>query len=279
MLATVNPGDEVIVVAPYWVSDVAQIELAGGKPVVVRTREDFSLDIEAVAQAVTERTVAVIINSPNNPTGAVYSRESLVELGRLAQKRDFWLISDEVYGRLVYDVDFVSMISLEDSVRERVLLVDGLSKSMAMTGWRVGYLAGDAEVVAGVIKLQSQLSSGASSISQEAARVALADGGKKEIDEMVRIFNNRRQLVGGGLADIGLAPKTWPAGAFYFFFPIGSTKILSEEFCERLLVEQRVALVPGTAFGQEGYVRLSYAASEEDLREGLKRIKNFTASL
>jgi len=275
----IDPGDEVIVVAPYWVSYVEQIELAGGKPVVVRTREDFSLDIEAVAQAVTERTVAVIINSPNNPTGAVYSRESLVELGRLAQKRDFWLISDEVYGRLVYDVDFVSMISLEDSVRERVLLVDGLSKSMAMTGWRVGYLAGDAEVVAGVIKLQSQLSSGASSISQEAARVALADGGKKEIDEMVRIFNNRRQLVGGGLADIGLAPKTWPAGAFYFFFPIGSTKILSEEFCERLLVEQRVALVPGTAFGQEGYVRLSYAASEEDLREGLKRIKNFTASL
>lgn len=274
-----EPGDEVVVVAPYWVSYVEQIKLAGGVPVVVESRDDFSLDVDRISEAVRERTAAVVINSPNNPTGVVYDQESLKNLGELAKEKDFWVISDEVYRKLIYRGECFSVADLGPEVRRRVLLVDGVSKSLAMTGWRIGYLAGDAAVAAGMIKLQSQLSSGPSSISQEAVRVALEDGAEEETAEMVRIMSRRRELVGRGLERIGVRGLTWPGGAFYFFVPIKSTGLSSEDFCARLLAEEKIALVPGTAFGREGYVRLSYAASEKDLEEALAGMKRFLKTI
>jgi len=274
--ALLDPGDEVIIPEPCFVSYGATVALAGAKPVYVPTRvqEGFQVNADAVADAMTARTKAILVGYPNNPTGAVMGRERLQELVALAGAHDVLIWSDEIYDRLVYGVEHICVPSLPGA-RERTLLLGGFSKDFAMTGWRLGYVCGPAPLIAGLRKVHQYIIMSAPTTAQYAALEALkvAD---QVVEHMRLAYDRRRHVIVRGLNDIGL-PTFEPQGAFYAFPNIESTGLTDEEFAERLLMEERVAVIPGSVFGPSGagFVRCSYATSLTELEEALDRIERF----
>jgi len=275
LTAILDPGDEVIVPTPCFVSYQPEVIFAGGTPVALPTRvEDaFQVRAEDVAARITPRTKALLIGYPNNPTGAVMSRENLAEIARLAQERDLLVISDEIYDRLVYDHQHVCFASLPD-MRERTITLGGFSKDYAMTGWRIGYAAAPEGLLGAMRKIHQYTIMSAPTISQFAAIEALQSG-DPHVQRMVEEYDRRRRLIVDGLNELGLATFE-PRGAFYAFPSIKASGLDDEAFAEKLLQEEKVAVVPGNAFGADGhYVRCSYATAYEDLEEALERIHRF----
>ncbi|WP_018249160.1 pyridoxal phosphate-dependent aminotransferase [Orenia marismortui] len=283
--ALVEVGDEVILPAPYWVSYPEQIKFAGGIPVVVETSEDnsFKMTAKDLKEAITAKTKAVIINSPSNPTGAVYSKEELEEIAQVAIEEDIFVISDEIYRKISYSNKAVSIASLGEEIKDRTLIIDGVSKAYAMTGWRIGYAVGSEELIKAMGRLQSHSTSNANSIAQKASLAAIA-GSQEATNKMLEAFEARRDLITDGINKITGITAVKPEGAFYLFANIKGLlgKTIDDEeivddykFVELLLEKAGVATVPGSAFGMPGYIRLSYAASDEDLKEALNRINQF----
>jgi aminotransferase len=273
--AIINPGDKVIVPVPSYVSYGPVAELAGGQAVYVDTAIDgFKLTPRSLEKNIDKKTKAVILNYPTNPTGVTYTKKELEEIKKVVLKRNLLLISDEVYGELTYDFEHTAFASLS-GVKENTLYLDGFSKSYAMTGWRIGYACGPKEIIAAMTKIHQYTIMCVPITSQMAACEAIATG-KKSIEEMKREYRRRREFVISRLNEIGLKCRN-PEGAFYAFPSVKSTGLSSMDFSQRLLKEQKVAVVPGTAFGAcgEGYVRISYASSMENLKEALARIEDF----
>ncbi len=278
VLALVSDGDEVLVPLPAWVSYAEQVRVAGGRPVLVPPRADFGPDLAALRAAVGPRTVGLLLNSPCNPTGHVLSDDDVAALVALAEERDLWILSDEVYHRLVYEGPPArSPVGLGEAARRRTAVVDGASKAFAMTGYRIGFLAGAPELVDAVARLHGQTTGCPNAVSQAAYAAALADE-PPEVGRMVAAFAQRRAHLLAGLERLGLRGPP-PRGAFYAF-PDVSPWLDGrgvEAFCDELLEEHDLALVPGTAFGAPGHVRLSYALGLERLDEALERLATFLA--
>lgn len=276
MMALVEPGDEVIIPEPSYIAYGPNVVFAGGTPVYVPTRveEDFQITGEAIERAITPRTKALLIGYPNNPTGTVLSRERMQEVAAVAEAHDLFVLSDEIYDRLVYGIEHVCFPSLP-GMRERSLLLGGFSKGYAMTGWRLGYVCGPAPVVSALRKMHQYVIMSAPTTAQVAALTALRNC-QDDVEQMRQAYNERREVIVAGLNEIGL-PTFEPRGAFYCFPDIRVTGLSSETFAERLLYEEKVAVVPGTAFGKtgEGYVRCSYATSLTNIEEALGRIEHF----
>lgn len=279
----INPGDEVIVLTPAWVSYVEQIRLFDGVPIEVDTTEKgYIPDVAAIARACTPRTKALIINSPNNPTGVVYGADTLRDIGRLAAEKGFVIINDEVYERLVYDGGCTQQIvNLVPEVRDRVLNVNGVSKAFAMTGWRIGYALGPRELVKAISDIQGHVTSGAASISQWASVGALNES-DADCERMRTGFEKRRDLVVDLLERIQGVRFQRPTGAFYVFVDIrdvlkarGMSLEDDIKFCLDFLDKKDVGLVPGSAFLSPGHVRISYSCSEDNIKEGMKRFAEF----
>lgn len=278
--AILNPGDEVIVMEPSFVSYIPTITLAGGVPVIVDTYEKdaFKLSKDTVEAAITEKTKAILICSPNNPTGAVLSREDLIGISNVIKRHDLLVISDEIYADLLYDDTYTSMASIE-GMKERTLLVSGFSKAFAMTGWRLGYVCGPKDLIAQMLKIHQYTIMSAPTMAQYGAIEAL-ENGLGEVEMMKESYKQRRNYVVKALTRMGLECHM-PGGAFYVFPSIKSTGLTSSEFAERLLIEEKVAVVPGNVFGDsgEGYIRCSYAASMKQLTEAMERIGHFLKHL
>jgi len=285
-----DKGDEVLVPAPYWVSYPEMILLSGGTPVIVQTSRQtgFKVTPEQIDSAVTGHTRAVILNSPSNPTGSAYSREELEGIAECALKHNLLIISDEIYEKIVFDgFEQSSIASLDKEVQKNCVVINGMSKCYAMTGWRIGYLAAQPEIAQQVVKLQSQSTSNPTSISQAASIEALT-GPQDNVVRMVEEFTHRRNLLMDLLAEIEGVTCYRPAGSFYTFPNFsayygkscnGETVKGSVEFARFLLQTAKVALVPGIAFGANDNVRLSFAASQEVIREGMGRIAEAVAEL
>src|SRR5579871_4025522 len=277
-MAIVNPGDEVLIPAPYWVSYPEQVKLAGGVPVFVECSEadEFKLTPQALKANITSKTKALILNSPSNPTGAVVGRKAMEGIAELVLKHKITVVSDEIYAKLVYGEEHVCFPSLSKEVAAQTILVNGMSKAYAMTGWRLGYAAGPANVMKAVSDLQGQSTSNPASIVQKAgvAALALPDS---EIQKMVAVFQKRRDMIVEGLNAIPGVKCLKPAGAFYVFPNVTGLfkprRSNSMELSGYLLDKAKVALTPGIAFGAEGFMRMSYATGEKIIQEGLKRIK------
>lgn len=274
--ATVDHGDEVIVPQPCFVAYNPEVVLAGGVPVNVRTRvqDDFQVLASDVEEALTPRTKAILLGYPNNPTGAVMTRERLLDIARLAEKHDLLVISDEIYDRLVYGVEHICFATLP-GMRERTILLGGFSKAYAMTGWRIGYAAAPAEVLGAMRKVHQYTIMSAPTTAQFGALEALKSG-EQAVQEMRARYDRRRRLIVDGLNSIGL-PCFEPKGAFYAFPSIAATGMTDEEFSERLIREERVACVPGSAFGAcgAGHVRCSYATAYDKIEQALERMARF----
>ena len=276
--AVVNPGDEVILPAPYWVSYIELIKMVGGVPVVVTATEaeHFKLTAEKLSAAITPRTKAILLNNPSNPTGMMYDREELEAIAAVCTQADIYVISDEIYACLTYDGrTFTSFASLSSDAKERTILVNGVSKAYAMTGWRLGYAAGPAPLIKVMTKIHQSCIMSAPTTSQYAAVTALRQC-DDQIEMMRDEYNRRRRYVVKALNDMGLTCFE-PRGAFYVFPSIQISGLTSSEFCERLLREKEVAIIPGSAFGAsgEGYARISYAYSVDHLQIAMKRIREF----
>jgi aminotransferase len=276
LTALLNPGEEVIVPEPCFVAYVPEVVLAGGVPVRIPTwvENNFEVTAEEIERAITPRTKALLLGYPNNPTGAVMSRERLMAIAQLAERYDLVVISDEIYDRLVYGVEHICFASLP-GMRERTIVLQGMSKAYAMTGWRVGYAAGPAELIAPMLKIHQYTIMSAPTVAQIAALRALKYG-EEDVQYMREMYDRRRRLIVAGLNNIGLSCFE-PKGAFYAFPCIRATGLSSMEFSERLLMEEKVAVVPGSAFGEcgEGFVRCSYASSLENIEEALNRMARF----
>lgn len=278
--AILDPGDEVLIPEPSYVSYGPCTSLAGGVPIYVpaHRENDFAVRVEDLAAAITPRTRAILIGYPNNPTGAIMPRDELGRLTELATRHDLILISDEIYDRLVYGVEHTCVAALPGA-RERTILLGGFSKAYAMTGWRVGYMAAPADLIAGMVKIHQYAALCASITSQKAAIEALARG-EPAVEAMVQEYDERRRLLVTGLNQLGLDTFE-PRGAFYAFPSVRSTGLTAEQFAERLLLDERVAVVPGSAFGPsgEGHVRCCYATSTAGIVQALERIGRFVARL
>lgn len=274
--AIINPGDEVIIPEPCYVSYKPCTIFAGGKPVIIPTDAEsgFKITPKQVEEAITDRTKALLLGYPSNPTGATMSREELRGIAEVSARYDLLVIADELYSLLTYDTSPVSFASLE-GMKERTILLNGFSKAYAMTGWRVGYAAGNKEIIGAMTRIHQYTMLCASVMSQKAALEALRHG-KFAVEEMFNEYNQRRRVIVKGLNEMGLECRM-PGGAFYVFPSIKTTGLTSEAFAEKLLFEEKVAVVPGTAFGEcgEGYVRCSYATSLEKIEEALKRMEKF----
>lgn len=263
-------GNEIIVLAPYWVSYPAIVKLAGGKPVIVKT-DDFRFSAKKIKKAITRKTKAIIINSPNNPTSIVWTREELKELAELVLKHKIFVISDEVYEKFLYEnAKHYSFASHDSKLKDYTITVNAVSKTYCMTGWRIGYCGAPKYIVEKMIDLQSHLSSNACSISQVAAIEALL-GDQEPIQKMVRELDERRRFVCNEFENLGIE-FIKSEGAFYVFFRV-EPKFSSLKFCEKMLQDFQVALNPGESFGTPGWVRLSYTVNFKDLKEGMNRIK------
>ena len=280
-LVILEEGDEVLIQDPQWLNYVAQVKYCGGVPVRVPTdlEHQFQMQPEDIEARITPRTKAIMINSPNNPTGNVMTPETLEKIAEVAIRHDLLVISDDVYNTLIYgDTPYVSIASF-DGMRERTVVVNSFSKSYAMTGWRVGFIAGPEEIVDRMTKCQENFNACANSIGQYAAAVALEH---PQVSGQLRdVFARRRQILLEGLARIPGIRCNNPTGAFYVFADIRSFGLSSTEFCSRLLEEAKVVWIPGSAFGQcgEGFARVAYTCSEEDLYEALERVKAFCSKL
>jgi aminotransferase len=274
--AILNPGDEVIIPTPCFVSYQAEVLMAGGVVVEIPTymKDNFEPDPLSIERAITPRTKAIFIGYPSNPTGAVASKETLLRIAAIAEKHDLMVVSDEIYDRLVYGVEHVCFPSLP-GMRERSILLGGFSKDYAMTGWRIGYAAGPEAIINGLVRIHQYTVMSAPTVSQYAALEALRVG-EPYVQQMHAEYDRRRQLIVNGFNRIGLETFE-PKGAFYAFPKVSNCGLGDEEFCERLLLESKVAMVPGSAFGSAGigFARASYATSYEKIEEALNRIESF----
>lgn len=288
--AIVNPGDEVLLPSPCWVSYPEMIRMAGGVPVMVPGNEDqnFLAGRAEIEPFVTEKTKALILNSPNNPNGCVWPREMLKGIADLAVEKGFYVISDEIYEKLVYDdVKHVSIASLGEAIKEQTIVVNGVSKTYAMTGWRLGYAAGPLSVIKAMTSFQSHSTSNANSIAQYATAVALTQG-EQVLQEMIHEFDVRRRLMYSRINRIEGLKSHLPKGAFYMMLNIsgligkkwqGQEIKDSMSFADILLTAKNVAMVPGIAFGAENYMRLSYATSQAQINKGMDRLEEFVSEL
>ena len=286
--ALLDPGDEVIVIAPYWTTYPESIKLAGGVPVYVVTDEStgYLASIEQLEAARTDRTKVLVFVSPSNPTGAVYPREQVRAVGQWANEHGLWVLTDEIYEHLVYgDAEFSSLPVEVPEIADRTIIVNGVAKTYAMTGWRVGWIIGPKDVVKAASNLQSHATSNVANVSQAAAVAALS-GDLTAVDEMRKAFDRRRRTIVRMLNEIDGVVCPEPEGAFYAYPSVkdvlgkeirGKTPKTSAELAELILEEAEVAVVPGEAFGTPGYLRLSYALSDEDLVEGVTRVQNLLA--
>lgn len=284
--AILNVGDEVLIPKPYWVSYPELVKLNDGIPVFVETNEedDFKINFKNLEKSITNKTKAIVVNSPNNPTGSIYSKKELMEIADFAKKYDLYIISDEMYEKLTYgDNKHISIASLNKDAFNRTIVVNGLSKAYAMTGWRVGYAAGKKEIIKLMNNIQSHTTSNVNSIAQYASLEALT-GQQEEMKIMQNEFDRRRRVMMKLLDDISDVSYIEPKGAFYILVNI--EKILkkfkisgSSEFCEKLLDRENVVAIPGIAFGEDNYIRLSYATSMDSIETGLNRISNFIKNL
>ena len=286
-MATINKGDEVVIPAPYWVSYPDIILLAGGKPRIVKCdeKDNFKLTPEKLNKAINKKTKWVILNSPSNPTGSAYTKKEIEDLSKILMKyKKVYILSDDIYEHITYDNFNFFTIAQIKSLKDRTLTMNGVSKSYSMTGWRIGYAAGPKEIIKAIAKIQSQSTSNPTSISQAAAVEAL-NGVQDFIQERANSFKERRDFVVSSLNKINGISCLKPQGAFYVFPSckklLGKKRKLKtdKDFVERLLEKSEVAVVQGSAFGLEGYFRISYATSMEKLREAMKRIKYFCDSL
>ena len=279
MRAIINPGDEVIYTEPCFVSYPAEIAMAHGIPVAVPTYEKdaFALDPEKLRSCITPKSKALLLNFPCNPTGAVLPAKEMEEIARIAIENDLIVITDEIYSELLYEGEHRSIAALP-GMRERTVFLHGFSKAFAMTGWRVGYACGPAEIIDAMMKIHQYSIMCASVMSQEAALEALKNG-EKEMENMRESYRERRNLIVDGFNRMGL-PCLMPKGAFYVFPNITSTGMTSEEFARKLLEKEKVAVVPGNAFGSsgEGFIRCSYATSIKQIQVALERIGHFLKS-
>jgi aspartate aminotransferase len=277
----VDEGDEVLLPSPAWVSYVEQIELAGGRARAIDTSDTgFIPAKERILAALSDRTVGMIINTPNNPTGAVYPPDTILAIADVARERGLWIIFDEIYERLVYGgAVHTNIVRAAPDIRDRTLLINGVSKLFSMTGWRIGYAMGPKEIIKKMDDLQSQISSNPSSIGQWASAGAFA-GGDEEVESHRAEFERRRDILMDLLGGIEGLKVSRPEGAFYALLDVSNTRLPDDmEFCRRILEEKNVALGPGAAFLAPGFVRMSYACSEENIRAGAARIDEFIRGL
>ncbi|MBT3240625.1 MAG: aminotransferase class I/II-fold pyridoxal phosphate-dependent enzyme [Chloroflexi bacterium] len=280
LTATLDPGDEVIIPTPCFVSYQAEVTLAGGVPIEIPShmKDDFQPDVEAIKAAITPKTKVIFIGYPNNPTGAVASKEILEEIAKIAEEYDLLVISDEIYDQLVYGVDHVCFSKIP-GMKERTILLGGFSKNYAMTGWRVGYACAPKAILDGMLRVHQYTIMSAPTMSQAAALKAL-EIGQEHVEVMRTEYDRRRRLIVDGFNRMGLETFE-PRGAFYAFPKISSTGLDGDTFATRLLKEHGVAMVPGEAFGPggEGFMRCSYATSYEEIAEALERIETFIGKL
>ena len=288
--ATLNPGDEVIIPVPYWVSYPELVKLADGVPVFVETKEEngFKYTIENLERAITEKTKMILINSPNNPTGTVYSKEELQNIANFAKEKDILILSDEIYEKLIYgDTKHISIASLSEDAYKRTIIINGVSKAYAMTGWRIGYAAASEEITKLMSNIQSHTTSNPNSIAQYAS-VAALNGDSSAMDKMVNEFKRRRDYMVNKINTIDGLSCITPEGAFYVMINI--SKVFGKKsnnieikgsmnFSEELLDKEKVAVIPGIGFGMDNYIRLSYATSMENIEKGLSRIEKFVKEL
>ncbi len=280
-----NPDDEVIIPIPYWVSYPDMAKLAGAKPVFIQGVEKnaFKIVPDELENAITEKTKILIINSPSNPCGTVYSKDELMEIADIACKRDIFVISDEIYEEIIYDgLRHISIASLNSDIKERTIVVNGVSKTYSMTGWRIGYAAGDADIIKAAGKLQSQSTSNPTSISQKAALTAIQEK-TNDVANMVNEFGKRRDYIVGRLNDIDNISCQKPKGAFYVFSNISAyygkehdgNRINTDiDLCNFLLDVAKVGVIPGSAFGSPHHIRMSYATSMGSIKEGMNRMES-----
>lgn len=279
-IALLNPGDEVIIPTPCFVSYQAAVIMAGGVAVEVpcKIEDNFDFDPDQIRAAITPRTKAILVGFPNNPTGAVSSREHLLEVAKIAEEHDLIVLSDEIYDRLVYGVEHICYPALPGS-HDRTLLLGGFSKDYAMTGWRIGYVAGPEHLINGLLRVHQYMVMSAPTVAQYAGLEALLSG-EPYVQKMVAEYDRRRKLLVSGLNQIGLATFE-PKGAFYAFPKVDVTGLDDETFCDRLLKEEHVAIIPGSSFGAggEGFARACYATGYDQLEEALERIERFVGKL
>ena len=285
-MAILNPGDEILIPIPYWVSYPELVKLADGVPVFVETLKEnnYKYTIEDLEKAVSDKTKAVLINSPNNPTGTIYNREELIEIAEFAKKHDLLIISDEIYEKLIYDGEkHISIASLSEDAFERTVVINGVSKTYSMTGWRLGYMAASKEITKLMTSIQSHMTSNVNTIAQYAAIEAL-NGPIEDLNTMVKEFERRRNFMVDRLGKIDGVSIIKPSGAFYIMVNISSyfnTTFKGEEiknsldFSRVLLDEEKVAVIPGAGFGLDEYIRLSYATSMDIIETGIDRIAMF----
>jgi aminotransferase len=276
MKAILDPGDEVLVVEPCFVANAAAVEMAGGVAVSVPTfvAHEFQVTGADLEARITPRTRAILISYPNNPTGAILTREHMLQVAAVAEKYDLVVISDEIYERLVYGVEHICFATLPNML-ERTIVLSGMSKAYAMTGWRIGYATGPAEIIGAMTKLHQYLIMSAPTMSQIASIRAL-EYGEEDVEFMRERYDARRRRIVNGFNELGLTCFE-PRGAFYCFPSIANTGMTDEEFCERLLLEERVAVIPGSAFGESGrgFIRASYASNDENVARALERLTRF----
>ena len=269
-------GDEIIIPSPYWLSYPEMVKLAGARPVIAETdKTTFIIKARKLERCITKKTRAIILNSPSNPTGAVYSKEALEELAEFAVKHNIFVISDEIYEKLIYDgLKHVSIASLNKKIYELALVVNGVSKSYAMTGWRIGYLAGKREIISGIAALQSHSTSNPSSISQAASFAAIS---KDDVStrKMAEEFKKRRDALLAGMKEIKGIKCGKSQGAFYCFADVSQTGMDGLTFSKNLLDEKHVATIPGGPFGMKDYVRFSFATGIDDIKKGIERLKEW----
>jgi len=274
----INKGDEVIIPSPFWVTYPELVKYHGGVPVTIETNEStgFKITAEMLKNAITPKTKILILTTPSNPTGAVYTKEELTSLAEVLKDTNIWVISDEMYEKLIYDEKFVASASINEDMLNRTITVNGLSKSHAMTGWRFGYCASkNKELVKNMIKLQSQSTSNINSITQKAAIPALLGEADADVEIMRKEFQKRRDYVYEAFNSINGLSAAKPTGAFYIFVNHKSIEEDSMKFALKLLEEKGVAVVPGVGFGSEGYFRFSFATDLDTIKEGIKRIEEF----
>ena len=275
--AILDPGDEVIIPTPCFVSYQAEVIMAGGVAVEVtaRVENDFMIDPSDIRKALTPRTKAIFIGYPSNPTGAVATRDVMLEIAKIAEEHDLLVVSDEIYDRLVYDFEHVCFPALSESLKDRTILLGGFSKDYAMTGWRIGYACGPSDLIQGLVRIHQYSIMSAPTTAQDAALEALRSG-EPYVQEMVTEYDRRRRLLVAGLNRLGL--RTFePRGAFYAFPDIRASGMDDEVFCQKLLEEEHVAVVPGNTFGPggEGFARMCYATEYSKIEEALHRMEKF----
>lgn len=277
----VDPGDEVLIPRPYWVSYEEMVKLAGGRCIFLQTK-NFKISPSFFKESISKKTKVLILNSPSNPTGSVYDKKELEEIASICVSRHIYIISDEIYEPFIYEQKHVSIASINASIKKLTVVVNGVSKAYAMTGWRIGYCAGEKDIIKAASALQDHSTSNPNSIAQKAAVAALT-GPQNIVIEMKNIYKKRRDYMVKKLREIQSVKVQKPAGAFYVFVDISSVYNNSIsgsiEFCKHLLEQAHVAAIPGAAFGDDRYIRLSYAASDDSIKKGLERIKVFINNL